>query len=163
MQEDRRLDAPPRADAGLRAGAPVTVGDLMRPAVMSVEREAHLAAASYLFKKAGDTALVVIDDEIARVPVAVVTEADIAAAVAEGRNPEEVRISELVGREPVTVAPGTGVAEAAELMLSSHIRHLPVVDGRRLVGIVDVSDVCRGLLASRGDVASRPVGSGART
>jgi CBS domain-containing protein len=42
---------------------PVRVRQLMRPPVVSVERDAHLAAAAYLMKKAGDTALVVVEDE----------------------------------------------------------------------------------------------------
>ena len=39
---------------------PIRVRDLMRPPVVSVERDAHLAAAAYLMRKAGDSALVVV-------------------------------------------------------------------------------------------------------
>ena len=141
------LDGP--AGAGKPAGGP-TVGELMRPPVMSVEGQAHLAAATYLFKKAGDSAVVVVNDPVEMVPVAVISEADVAQAVADGRDPNDVRISDLISADPVTVSPGTGVAAAAELMLSSRLRHLPVVDGKRLVGIVDMSDICRGLLATPG-------------
>jgi len=148
------LDAP--ASAGLPEGRP-TVGDLMRPAVVSVERNAHLAAATYLFRKAHDSALVVINDSVDQVPVAVITDADIAQAVADGRNPNDVRISDLVSGDPMTVSPETGVAAAAELMLSSRISHLPVVDGSRLVGIVDINDVCRGLLATEPAATAVPL------
>jgi len=127
-----------------------TVRDLMRPAVVSVEQAAHLAAATYLMRKAGDTALVVCEDSTHRVPIAVITFSDIAQTVAEGKNPNEVRISDLLGRTPITVSPAASVTEAANLMLESHIKHLPVVDGERLVGIVDMSDAVKGLLATRG-------------
>src|SRR3954447_20628520 len=127
------------------------VGDLMRPAVTSVERDAHLAAATYLFKKAGDSALVVINDPTERVPLRVITDGEVAQAVADGRDPNAVRISDLVSREPMTLSPDTGVAAAAELMLSSGAMYMPVVGGTRLLGIVDISDVCRGLLTTRGD------------
>jgi CBS domain-containing protein len=117
-----------------------TVADVMRPAVTTVEPGAHLAGAAYLMKHSGDNALVVTAN--AR-PVAVVTDTDITQAVADGRNLEEVRISDLPPREPVVVSPDTDVLSAARTMLLHRIHHLPVVDGDRLVGIVDMTDVCR--------------------
>ena len=126
----------------------VRVRDLMRPPVVSVERDAHLAAAAYLMKKAGDSALVVVEDEADLRPVAVITDTDIAAAVADGKDPNDVRISDLPAREPITVASEETAAAAANLMVASRIRHLPVVDGGRLVGMVDIVDACRGLMAA---------------
>ncbi len=127
---------------------PIRVRDLMRPPVVSVERDAHLAAAAYLMNKAGDTALVVVDDEAELRPVAVITDTDVAAAVGEGKNPNDVRISDLPAREPITVPPEETAADAANLMVSSRIRHLPVVENGRLVGMVDIVDACRGLIGS---------------
>jgi CBS domain-containing protein len=127
---------------------PIRVRTLMRPPVVSVERDAHLAAAAYLMKKAGDTALVVVDDEADMRPVAVITDTDIAAAVADGKDPNDVRISDLPAREPVTVAPEETAAAAANLMVSARIRHLPVVDDGRLVGMLDIVDACRGLMGA---------------
>jgi CBS domain-containing protein len=124
----------------------VTVRELMRPPVVSVERDAHLAAAAYLMKKAGDSALVVVDDEANMRPVAVITDTDVAAAVADGKDPNDVRISDLSGRKPITVPSEETAAAAANLMVSSRIRHLPVVDDGRLVGMIDIVDACRGLM-----------------
>jgi CBS domain-containing protein len=126
------------------------VRDVMRPAVTSVERHAHVAAAAYLMKRAGDDALVVINDEHQHVPVAVITDTDVAQVVADGKDPNEVRISDLVQREPITIAPESSLTDAAELMVDHHIRHLPVVSGGRLQGVVDISDICRGLVRTAG-------------
>jgi CBS domain-containing protein len=79
-------------------------------------------------------------------PVAVITEADVTATVAEGRDVNEVRIGDLIGKEPVMIGPDATVGAAAELMLSHGIHHLPVVEDDRLVGIVDIADACRALL-----------------
>jgi CBS domain-containing protein len=128
------------------AGKAVTVADLMRPAVTTIERYAHLAAAAYLMRQANDTALVVIDDVERRVPIAVITDTDVAQAVADGKDVNNVRVADLVARVPITVPPNTSVRDAADVMVASHIRHLPVVDGDRLVGMVDISDACRGLM-----------------
>jgi len=136
----------PGGSASTAPGRPAIVGELMRPAVTTVERHAHLAAAAYLMKRAGDTAVVVTTDDASRRPIGIITETDITNAVADGKNLNDSRIDELVGPGPVTTQPGTTVHEAAELMLSAGIRHLPVVEDGRLVGIIDVSDACRALL-----------------
>jgi CBS domain-containing protein len=132
------------ADTALpsRAVAP-TVADVMRPAVTTVEPGAHLAGAAYLMKHSGDNALVVTANSR---PVAMVTDTDISQAVADGRNPEEVRISDLQRREPIVVTPDTDVLTATRTMLLHRIHHLPVVDDDRLVGIVDLTDLCRPLV-----------------
>jgi CBS domain-containing protein len=128
-----------------RAVAP-TVADVMRPAVTTVEPGAHLAGAAYLMKHSGDNALVVTTSDANRRPVAMVTDTDITQAVADGRNLEETRLSQLPPREPVVVAPDTDVLSAVRTMLLHGIHHLPVVDGDRLVGIVDMTDLCRPLV-----------------
>jgi CBS domain-containing protein len=124
-----------------------TVGEVMRRATTTVEPGAHLAGAAYLMKRSGDTALVITTNDAEARPVAVLTDTDISQAVADGRNLEETRISDLPARDPVVVEAGTDVVTAARTMLLHRIHHLPVVDGGRLVGIVDLSDVCAPMLA----------------
>jgi CBS domain-containing protein len=123
-----------------------TVRGCTRPVATTVERHAHLAAAAYLMRRASDTALVVTTDDESRRPIAVITDTDIAQAVADRRNLNEARIDELVSLEPVTTQPETAVSEATELMLAAGVRHLPVVENGHLVGIFDIADACRALL-----------------
>ena len=124
----------------------IKVSDLMRPAVTSVEHNAHLAAAAYQMKHANDSALIVIDDEEHRTPIAVITDTDVANAVADGKDPNDVRVSDLVRREPITIGPEESLSAAAKTMISAHIHHLPVVADGQLLGMVDITDACRGLL-----------------
>jgi CBS domain-containing protein len=97
-------------------------------------------------RRAGQTALVVVNDTERRTPLAVITDTDVAQAIADGRNPNEVRVSDLVHREPITVFSDTPLRRAAQVMVSSGIRHLPVVEEGRLLGMVDISDVCGALI-----------------
>jgi CBS domain-containing protein len=62
----------------------------------TVEAGAHLAAAAYLMKHAGATALVVVDGNGSKRPVGLITEADVARAVADGENINDVRIHDLM-------------------------------------------------------------------
>jgi CBS domain-containing protein len=128
--------------------APATVADVVRPALTTVESNGHLAAAAYLMKHAGETALVVIDDEHAKRPIGLITDADISQAVADGKDVNEVRIHELMTTDPTVIVATTSIHDAAEAMVAGHFRHLPVVSNVGLVGIVDIGDVCRALLDS---------------
>jgi NADPH2:quinone reductase len=65
------------------------------PSTPTVTRNDHLAAAAYLMKHAGATALVVLDGQRPGRPVGIITKADIARAVATGEDPENVRIRDL--------------------------------------------------------------------
>jgi acetoin utilization protein AcuB len=56
----------------------------------------------------------------------------------------EVRISDLTARDPVVVAPGDRLVEAAQVLAAYDIRGLPVVDGTgELVGVVSQTDLVR--------------------
>ena len=110
----------------------------MRPPT-TIEPEAHLAAAAYLIKHFHDSLVVVTSDS--HEPVAVITDAEITRAIAHGRSLENTRISQVVTAKPVTVQADVVPEDAARLMLSQGIQRLPVVEGRRLVGMVDLCRV----------------------
>jgi len=125
-----------------------TVADVVRPALTTVEANGHLAAAAYLMKHAGETALVVVDEEQSKRPIGLITDADIAQAVADRTDLNEVRIRDLMTTDPTVVTPATTIPAAARVMVAGHFRHLPVVSDAGLVGIVDIGDVCRAMLDS---------------
>ncbi len=52
-------------------------------------------------------------------------------------------VADVMVRSPVTIAPGETLRQALDLLLLNHVRHLPVVDGSELVGIVTDRDVKR--------------------
>ena len=81
------------------AAPPATVADVMQPPVTAVEQNDHAAAAAYLMKRAGATALIVTKMQTGQ-PTGIITEADISRAVADGKNPNDVRIYELMTTNP---------------------------------------------------------------
>ena len=136
--------------------ASATAADIMRPPLTTVEREGHVAAAAYVMKHAGATALVVLDEWTDQ-PLGIITEADIAHAVADGKDLSSVRIHDLMTARPTVISTTTSVRDAAKVMTSGHFRHLPVVGDAGLAGIVDITDVCRALLGP--DVSRPPAGT----
>jgi signal-transduction protein with cAMP-binding, CBS, and nucleotidyltransferase domain len=124
---------------------PATVADVMRPPVTTVGQYDHAAAAAYLMKHAGVSALVVLDSQTDQ-PIGIVTEADIAHVVADGKDINDVRIHDLMTMRPTVIHPKTSIIEAARIMTNGRFRHLPVVGDEGIAGMVDISDVCRALL-----------------
>jgi CBS domain-containing protein len=145
-EEQIMTEASARQPASRPAAPPATVGDVMQPALTSAEQDGHLAAAAYLMKHSGATALVVVDDESSRRPIGLITESDIVQAVADGKNVNEVRIRDVMSVRLTAIGATTSIRDAAGSMLGGGFRHLPIVDDTGLVGMVDISDVCRALL-----------------
>jgi CBS domain-containing protein len=74
--------------------------------------------------------------------VGIVTERDILSdVVATGKSADEVKISEIMTPNIITITPEKTLEEAADVMTDNKIKKLPVVDKGRLVGIVTASDL----------------------
>ena len=69
---------------------------------------------------------------------------------ANGGRIGEGTIGQAMDREPRTVRPDTDVNEVRRLMLESHIRYLPVLDGLTLAGVISFYDVARAVLEEQG-------------
>lgn len=79
--------------------------------------------------------------------VGILSERDIVHAIAsQGRSALERPVSDLMTSPVTTCSPTTELEELMETMSEGRIRHLPVVDGDRLVGIVSVSDVVKSVV-----------------
>lgn len=75
------------------------------------------------------------------------TERDYARKVGQdGRMPGEIRISEVMTSSLVTIAPDQTVRECMVLMTDKHIRHLPVMEGGQMIGIISIGDVVKDLI-----------------
>ena len=124
---------------------PNTVAEIMGPALTTAQPTDHIAAAAYLMKHAGTTALVVLAAETDQ-PIGILTDTDVTHVVADGKNVNDVRISDVMTPDPTVVGTATSLRDAAELMTDGRFRHLPVVNDSGLAGIVDISAICRALL-----------------
>ena len=124
--------------------APATAADIMRPAPATIEPRDHVAAAAYLMKHAGTTALMVVDARAGQ-PAGIITAADIARAIADGKDVNEVWVAAVMTTRPA-ITTTTSIRNAAEMMTARHFRHLPVAGDAGLIGVVDITDVCRALI-----------------
>jgi len=70
----------------------------------------------------------------------IMTERDLMRAVARGL-PDDAVVSECMTRDPDTIAPDDTIEHAAVLMIHGGYRHLPVVDGDDVVGVLSIRDL----------------------
>lgn len=111
---------------------------LYRPEVLAAGSDEPLidAACRMQYQEVGSLAVI----EHGRL-VGIVTERDLTRALADGIDPEEVPVGEYMTREPVTASPEMDTAQAARIMLDLGVRHLPVMEEGRLVGMVSARDL----------------------
>src|SRR4051812_20894384 len=89
------VECTPSDDAVSTDGrARTTVGQVMRPAT-AIEAAAHLAAAAYVMKHGHDGELVVVSPATEE-PFATIGDTEISRAIADGRDPEDTRVSQIL-------------------------------------------------------------------
>jgi CBS domain-containing protein len=69
--------------------------------------------------------------------------------VLEGRSAKQTAVSAIMTRDVVSVAPDRTVEECMALMTERRIRHLPVLDQERLVGVISFDDVGRAAISEK--------------
>lgn len=85
--------------------------------------------------------LVLEDDRL----VGILTERDVLRAVAGGIG-EDTVVADWMTRDPETMEPDEPIRQAAVLMIHGGFRHLPIVEGQRVVGMLSIRDLMRVVL-----------------
>ncbi|MDQ7030948.1 MAG: CBS domain-containing protein [Ardenticatenia bacterium] len=122
----------------------------MTPRPITITPSASVAEAYRLMREFGVRRLPVVDDK--RALIGIVTLSDIQRLIpltSEEQDVEsalllkDVVVEEIMTWDPIAVRPDVTVQEAAELMLDFQVSGLPVIEGKRVVGIITESDIFR--------------------
>ncbi len=119
-----------------------TVDSIMSRDVLSISSDTPLAAAAQRMSGGRVGAVVVLDGDRL---VGILTERDVLRAVGEGRVEGSVAADWMTG-DPETIEPSETTDMAATLMIHGGFRHLPVVEGGNVIGIVSIRDLMRVVL-----------------
>lgn len=121
-----------------------TVGTLLKEKgnqILSAPPDATVLAAVKLMADRHVGSLIVMQDGK---PAGIFTERDLMEKVVlRGRDAGTVPVGEVMSRDLVVVMPHTPVKEAMGVMTQRRCRHLPVVEGEALVGLVSIGDCTR--------------------
>jgi CBS domain-containing protein len=79
--------------------------------------------------------------------VGIISERDYARKVIlQGKASKSTKVSEIMTRDVLTIYPDQTVEEAMEIMGRKHIRHLPVVEDKRVIGVISIMDTNRNII-----------------
>ncbi len=73
--------------------------------------------------------------------VGIISERDLTAALAEGADPVTTPVGDYMTPAPEVLRPDSELADAAHVMLELGVRHLPIMRGERLVGVLSMRDL----------------------
>jgi CBS domain-containing protein len=93
-------------------------------------------------------AILVVDDGNL---VGIVSQGDCAIKVLlPHNNPKQVAVSKIMTANPLTVMPSNSLEECMAIMVHKHIRHLPVVENNKVVGVISVGDLVKSIIELQG-------------
>jgi CBS domain-containing protein len=115
--------------------------------VLTIQRQAAVLEAIGSMSQANIGAIVVERDGQ---PVGIFTERDYLRKIAlEGRSSRETPVDEVMSSPLITVAPEESTHTAMETMTERRCRHLVVMDGEEMVGIVSLGDLVKHMLMEK--------------
>ena len=107
--------------------------------VYSVSPDATVFEAIQLMAEKNIGALLVMSE---RRLLGVISERDYTRKVAlKGKSSRETKVLEIISSPVVSATPGHSVEECMRLMTNNRVRHLPILEGEKLVGIVSIGDL----------------------
>ena len=124
----------------MAAGLRRTVGELMSAPVVTATPSETVAEAAARMSDRGVGSVVVVDGTR---PIGILTERDLVRFAAAGADATGTKVSEWMTEAPDTVAPGVEAGDAFASLAAHGYRHIPVVEGSELVGIVSIRDLMR--------------------
>jgi len=123
------------------------------PTLYQVGPEVMVFDALRLLSDFGVGAMVVMDQGQL---VGIFSERDYTRKVAlQGRNSRDTPVGDIMTRDVISVAPGTGTRTCMALMSQKKIRHLPVVDGDRVLGMISIRDIMDDIIADHEQTISQ--------
>src|SRR5687768_12394227 len=114
------------------------IRDIMARNPATVPPEATVMEAAAVMSARNIGAVVVCRDGAI---VGILTERDLLRAAGRGERPDAVTVAGLMTRAPFTISADATWTSAAEIMMQRGVRHLPVVEGDRPVGMLSVRDL----------------------
>jgi citrate synthase len=109
------------------------LGDVMTPDPLTAPPGTPLSEAAAVMRERSVGSVIVADDSGV---VGILTERDLVRAAADGAHPTDATVDRWMTPSPMTMPPDGDITHALDQMIERHFRHIPICEGKRLVGVV---------------------------
>lgn len=115
--------------------------------IYSIRPDASVLEALELMAREDISSVLVTEGEAIK---GIFTERDYARKVIlRGRNSRDTVIRELMTSNLITITPEQTIADCMSIMTDRHIRHLPVLEGGKIVGLISIGDVVKSIISDQ--------------
>ena len=110
--------------------------------IWTISRDQSVRQALILMSEKNIGAIIIIDNN--DFPIGIFSERDYARKVIlKGRNSKDTLLDEVMTKELITVTRDYKIDQCMEIMTEKRIRHLPVLENKKIIGIISIGDVLK--------------------
>jgi CBS domain-containing protein len=122
-------------------------------AVWSISPDATVFEAIQLMDDKNVGALPVVDDSRL---IGIISERDYTRKIIlKGLSSKDTPVRDIMTREVLTANPSDSIADCMRVMTEKRVRHLPVLEGTKMIGIVSIGDVMKWVISAQADEIER--------
>ena len=115
--------------------------------IWSIAPEAMVYDAIKLMAQKNVGALMVLENGVL---IGIISERDYTRKVIlQGKSSKETPVGEIMTKELVTAEPNDNIAECMRVMTERRVRHLPVLEGSKIIGIVSIGDLLKWVISAQ--------------
>jgi len=119
----------------------IYVGEIMNDKPVCVDKSINISTLADMMSKKNVEAVIIVENDE---PIGIITEKDLLSKVLAKRlNPEETKAEDIMSKPVITISPNEDIISAMKKMLHYNVRRLIVTNGKKVLGLVTVSDILR--------------------
>ena len=119
--------------------------------IWTISKDQSVMQALILMSEKNIGAIIIIDNN--GFPIGIFSERDYARKVIlKGKNSKDTLLDEVMTKELITVTSDFKIDQCMELMIENRIRHLPVLENKKVIGIISIGDVLKIMIKEQKDL-----------
>ncbi|HLI46245.1 MAG TPA: CBS domain-containing protein [Geobacterales bacterium] len=119
----------------------ILVEEIMNDKPVCVDKSINISTLADMMSKKNVEAVIIVENDE---PIGIVTEKDLLTKVlAKKLNPEDTKAEDIMSSPVITISPTEDIITAMKKMLSYNVRRLIVTNGKKVIGLITVSDILR--------------------
>jgi len=110
--------------------------------ILTISKDQSVMQALILMSEKNIGAIIIVDNN--DFPIGIFSERDYARKIIlKGKSSKDTLLDEVMTKELITITRDHGIDQCMEIMIEKKIRHLPVLENKKIVGIISIGDVLK--------------------